>query len=351
MTSVDHRPKTQDLSIDWNSVRRVLVVRLRSIGDTVLATPSLIALKRFLPDAQIDVLLEDWVAPLLEDFDAVDNIVSINSGRVGRIKAAWNIFRNRYDVVFNLHGGTTSTLLTFATQAQHRVGYADYQYSFLLNRRFPPATEYWQRDYTHSAEQQLALLGYVGIPVDDRPCSHLIVSEAAENSLAVKYDPDKPYALLHPASLFKTKQWPTENFANVVEYFAGRDIASVAVASKKERSILDELRLLSRTPVTVFDDLSLPEITALASKASIFVGNDSGIAHIAAAVNTPVVVVFGSSNRDHWRPWTDSPNEIVYYSLPCQPCPGYECKEFGEPKCILSLETGPVIEAIDRILS
>jgi len=102
--------------------------------------------------------------------------------------------------------------------------------------------------------------------------------------------------------------------------------------------------------VITFDDLSLPEITALASRASLFVGNDSGIAHIAAAVNTPSVVIFGSSNRDHWRPWTDSPNEIVYKQFPCQPCPGYECKEFGQPRCILEVSPDSVFGAIKKVL-
>jgi ADP-heptose:LPS heptosyltransferase len=94
----------------------------------------------------------------------------------------------------------------------------------------------------------------------------------------------------------------------------------------------------------------LPELAAFSSKAKLFVGNDSGVAHIAAAVQTPSVVVFGSSNRDHWRPWTDAPNEIVYESFACQPCPGYECEEFGDPKCILSVSAEKVFAAIDRVI-
>src|SRR3954462_11070096 len=86
---------------DWTSVRRVLVIRLRSIGDTVLATPSLVALKRFLPDAQIDILLEDWVAPLLDGLDYVDNGISMGRGRGERLKTARRVRRNRYDIVFN----------------------------------------------------------------------------------------------------------------------------------------------------------------------------------------------------------------------------------------------------------
>ena len=145
--------------IDWKSVRRVLVVRLRSIGDTVLATPSLIAFRRLLPDAQIDVLLEDWVAPLLEDSDLVSNVIVVPRNGLERLKTAWRLRQNDYDVVINLHGGTTSTLLTRATGARHRVGFAHYQYSFLYNHRVQSSADYWKKKITHSAEQQLALLG------------------------------------------------------------------------------------------------------------------------------------------------------------------------------------------------
>ena len=107
---------------------------------------------------------------------------------------------------------------------------------------------------------------------------------------------------------------------------------------------------MSSVPILIFDDLTLPEITALAAKAKLFVGNDSGIAHIAAAVQTPSVVIFGSSNRDHWRPWTDAPNEIVYENLPCQPCAGHFCKEFDEPQCIKNVSVESVIAAIEKVL-
>jgi ADP-heptose:LPS heptosyltransferase len=115
--------------------------------------------------------------------------------------------------------------------------------------------------------------------------------------------------------------------------------------------VLDELVTEAKVPITTFDDLTLPEITAMASKAKIFVGNDSGIAHIAAAVQTPTVVIFGSSNRDHWRPWTDAPNEIVYKEFACQPCPGYECREFGDARCIREVTPSAVFTALERILS
>lgn len=367
--------------IDWPKVRRVLVVRLRSIGDTVLATPSLIALKRFLPSARVDILLEDWVAPLLYGFEHVDDVIPVGRGTKDRLRTAWKLRRTGYDVVFNLHGGTTSTFFTRATGARHRVGYSHYQYSFLYNHLLTSSSDFWDKPTTHSAEQQLALLGYVGVPVDDRPRTQLTVSKDALRSVEARFAtirqprelleyvyeagsfqriPEMPepgvtddiisnFALIHPAAAFATKQWSVEGFARVAEYLAARGIKRVAVATKAEGAVLASLANESRVPIVPFDDLTLPEITAIASRAKVFVGNDSGIAHIAAAVNTPTVVVFGSSNRDHWRPWTDAPNEIVYEELACQPCAGYECREFGEPKCIRSVQPDRVVAAVERV--
>src|SRR5256714_8716163 len=164
---------------DWRDVRRVLVVRLRSIGDTVLATPALDALRRFLPGAQIDLLLENWVAPLLDGFDAVDNIITVAPGSTrARARVAQRLRATRYDVAYNLHGGTTATLLVRASAARQRVGYAAYQYSFLYNHRAPSSSVLWGREKTHSVEQQLALLGWTGVPVTDRPPTRVAVTTA-----------------------------------------------------------------------------------------------------------------------------------------------------------------------------
>ncbi len=339
--------------IPWKRVRRVLVVKLRSIGDTVLATPSLTALRRFLPAAEIDILLEDWVAPVLDGFESV-NIITVGSSFADRLRTAFELRRQHYDVAFNLHGGTTATFFTRASCAGHLVGLANYQYSFLYDHLLASPLDFWNAETVHSAEQQLALLGSVGVPVDDRPRTRLVVTEKAKRSVEERlessiFDPSN-LALLHPAAAFATKQWASENFAAVAEFFESKGFQVVAIAAKQESQVLDDLRAKSRVPVTTFTDLSLPEITALAAKSKLFVGNDSGIAHIAAAVNTPSVIVFGSSNRNHWHPWTNAPYELVYSEFHCQPCAGYECKEFGEPKCILSVKPESVFAAIDRIL-
>jgi len=342
---------------EWSDVRRVLVIRLRSIGDTVLTTPSLFALRRFLPHAQTDILLEDWVAPVLDGSDLVDRVVTLpRDSTSARARVARELRNARYDVVYNLHGGTTATFLTRATGAKHRIGFENYQYARLHNHVAPSPLTIWQRPTLHSVEQQLALIGWTGVPVTDRPATRLAVTDSAATSLAAKLraasiGDAEPIVMIHPTAAFETKQWATENFARASEALRDRGLAPVIVVAPNEKETAHSLTEQSSAGCVTLADLSLPEVTALAARARLFVGNDSGIAHIAAAVGTPSVVVFGSSNIAHWRPWNSAPAEVVFEEMPCQPCHGYFCEQFAQPECILRVPVVRVTAAIDRLLS
>jgi predicted lipopolysaccharide heptosyltransferase III len=350
----DHAQPLAPPRWDWEQVRKVLLVRLRSIGDTVLATPSVFALKRFLPNVEVDILVEDWVAPVLENHPHIDRVLVLErGGLMTRAHTARELRAANYDVVYNLHGGTTATFLTRATGARHRVGYKTYQYAGLHNYQAPSPLLLWGQQKTHSVEQQLALLGWTGVPVTDRPRTQLGVqpeaAEAVNERLAAAGLTDRKTALIHPAAAFATKQWATENFSRVAEFLADRGLAPVAIAAPHENAVLDTLMAEASVPIESFN-LSLPEVTALAARSQLFVGNDSGIAHIAAAVGTPSVVIFGSSNVAHWRPWNRAAAEIVFEEMPCQPCHGYFCEKFAQPECILRVPVARVTAAIDRAL-
>jgi lipopolysaccharide heptosyltransferase II len=343
---------------DWSNIKRVLVVRLRSIGDTVLATPALFALRRFLPHAQIDVLLEDWVAPVLNGSTLIDRIISApREGASARARIAHELRSQRYDVVYNLHGGTTATFFTRATGATYRVGFSQYQYARLHNYCAPTAQELWRRPVLHSVEQQLALIGWTGVPVSDRPPTRLAITAAALataetklHALGFALGADEPFALIHPTAAFDTKQWETARFARVTEELTARALTPIAIAAASEDGTLQSLIKQSAARIVGLSNLSLPEVAALTSRARLFVGNDSGIAHIAAATGAPCVVIFGSSNRAHWRPWTTKANEVVFEEMPCQPCPGHFCGEFERPECILRVPVDRVVAAIDRVM-
>jgi heptosyltransferase-2/heptosyltransferase-3 len=226
-------------------------------------------------------------------------------------------------------------------------------HNFTIIKR-PSPLLLWGQQKTHSVEQQLALLGWTGVPVSDRPRTTLAVTAAAnvriDEILSASGLTDKKFALIHPAAAFATKQWAAVNFAKVADYLAANGIAAVAIAGPSEGEVLNSLIGAAESPV-VACAVSLPEVSALASRASLFVGNDSGIAHIAAAVGTPSVVVFGSSNIAHWRPWSSAPAEVVFEEMPCQPCHGYFCEKFPEPECILRVPVDRVTTAIERVLA
>ena len=344
---------------EWSTVNRVLVVRLRSIGDTVLTTPSLFALRRFLPQAQIDIVLEDWVGPVLDGSDLVDRVIKIpRTGKAARARFAQELRAANHDVVYNLHGGTTSTLLVRATGAKHRVGFGHYQYARLHNHLAPAAATLWQRSPLHSVEQQLGLIGWTGVPVTDRPATKLALSDKAFESVSLKiraagfedFENDKPFVLIHPSAAFETKRWAVEKFARVAEELVERGLTPVAIAGPNEAELLRSLVRQSSARIVWLSDLSLPEVTALSSRARLFLGNDNGIAHIATAAGAPCVVIFGSSNVAHWRPWSSGPHEVVREELPCQPCHGYFCAQFDKPECILRVPVERVVAAIDRVL-
>ncbi len=188
----------------------------------------------------------------------------------------------------------------------------------------------------------------------DRPKSRLTVSEKEKKEmdlfLHVYGIDENEIALIHPAAAFDTKRWAVENFAKIIDYFASRNIFSVVVAAPHEEPIINEINEKTRTVFHGFTDLTLPEIKALAARAKIFVGNDSGIAHIAAAVNTPSVVIFGASNINHWRPWTNAPNEVVYAQELCNH-PLDEIRRGSEnPKCIRCVTVEAVCKAIENVV-
>src|SRR5207245_1340211 len=193
------------------------------------------------------ILLEDWVAPVLDGSDLIDRVViAPRDGTSARARVARELRAEQYDVVYNLHGGTTATLFTRATGAKHRVGFGDYQYARLHNHVAPSAQELWRRPTLHSVEQQLALIGWTGVPVTDRPATQLAVTEKAARSVGKKlsskgFDNREPFALIHPAAAFQTKQWATENFARVAEEVSARGLTPVVIVSPNEKQLLDSV--------------------------------------------------------------------------------------------------------------
>jgi ADP-heptose:LPS heptosyltransferase len=308
--------------IDWLQVRRVLLVRLRSIGDTVLMTPCLQALKEWRPSVEIVVVTEPLSAPVLEDHPLVDHLHVVGESVASRLGLVAGLRRRRFDLAFNLHGGTTAMMLTATSGARHTVGYQGPRGSWLLNSRAPGPDVILGRNRVHSVEQQLALLQWAGVPAQKHPRLSVATRAGAAASMRARLISEgisaaalgsARFAIVAPGAAFDSKRWSSRRFASVIDHLASRwKIESLVIAGPGQEQVARKVAEASRSGARVLSSISLTELKALVGGfGRVFVGNDSGPMHIAAALGCPIVAVFGSSNPDVWHPWTDTPYRVL----------------------------------------
>jgi ADP-heptose:LPS heptosyltransferase len=163
-------------------------------------------------------------------------------------------------------------------------------------------------------------------------------------------EPGSRYAVIQPTSKFYTKEWTAEGFAEIADYMTSRYGLSVLLTGGPgEVEKLKIVREKSQSKPEVLTSVSISELAWTLSRACVFVGNDSGPTHLAAALSVPIVVLFGSSDSKVWYPWK-ARYQIVQNPFDCNPCPGYRCLVYDEPRCILSITTSQVKTAIDVVL-
>ena len=338
---------------------RILIIRLRSLGDTVLTTPTLRALKQWRPDLRLSILLYPRFAPILEGNPNLEEILVLDAEgpgaplRIARLVAA--LRERRFAACFNLHGGTLSALLTRLSGAPHRVGFHHFRFPAAYNRRVV-LCDVFGHDRLHSVENQIALFYGAGLPQKEIPALEVFPQARARVSVAQKLaqrglPAGTPYAVLHPIATFFTKEWPFDRYAALARALEQEHgLAPVFIAGGGEGAKLDAVAQAYGKALLCLEGLPLPELVALLEPAALFVGNDSGPAHIAAALGRPLVVLFGSSSSTVWRPWR-TPHEVVQNYYACNPCRGDRCYAFAQPECILSITLDQVRVAVDRALA
>jgi heptosyltransferase III len=259
---------------------RVAVIRLRSLGDCVLTTPALELLKRGRPDLEIAVVVEDRFAEIYAGNPDVDRVIAPNAALVGRF---------RPHLAINFHGGVTSVGLMLASAAGFRAGFGHFRFQPVYNVRIPRAQEILGLERkVHTAEHLASAMFYLGVPQTEIPRARLFAAPASRT---------RPYAVLHPFASEPAKTWDAANFLALARRL-DRDLGlePLFIAGAQEN-----LSPFAEYPC--FPGAPLEEVKSLISGAALFIGNDSGPAHIAAAFGRPVVVLWGASDLDNWRPW------------------------------------------------
>ncbi len=342
---------------------RILVIRLRSIGDVVLLTPSLRLLKEWRPDLRISVLVESRFRELLEENPDVDEILEPGSrsglGKIwARFRTVTDIRRRSFSVCLNVHGGPTSTFFTRWSGARWKAGFNHFRgraaYDFLV----PDARTILDQPRVHTAEHQASAFFWLGLPRREIPSARVFASPKraawwSEEKIRLGLSQDEDYAVLHPTALYATKQWAPENFAQLGTYLESEvGLRVVYSCGPGESAVLDAVERGVRARIRRLETASLSQFAAALAEARLFVGNDSGPAHMAGALERPSVVIFGSSSSVIWGPWPpQGPGRIVQNFYDCNPCPGDRCYRFERPECILSVTFEQVRSAVQAALA
>jgi len=343
---------------------RILVLRLRSIGDIILLTPALRLLHEWRPDLRTSVMVESRFRELLEDNPAVEEILVPGKGPatghlLSRLAAIRRLRRCRFSLCVNLHGGPSTRLFTRWSGVRWRVGFAHFRGKGLYNVLIPDARTILNQPSLHTAEHQAAAFFYLGLPRTEVPRAQLFCGagktawwEAKRTVLGIAAR--EPYAIVQPTAAYKTKEWAPEGFAKIGEYLqCEAGLTPVYACGPGEGTTLDAVEKAVKAPVKRLEGMGLAEFAAALAGASLFVGNDSGPAHMAAALDRPVVVIFGSSSSPIWGPWPrpSTRAQIVQNPFDCNPCPGDRCYRFDKPECILSVTFDQVKSAVQKVMA
>ena len=320
----------------------IVLVRLRSLGDTVLATPAFALLRQALPYARIHVAMEERFADVLEGQPDIDGILRLGSaaGVLAKVRLLREVRVLRPSLCVDMHGGSTAAWLTALSGARWRAGFAHFRHAWAYNERIPRAQEVLRREpnsRVHTAEHHAAAMIHLGVHTDEIPGARLAGKPSHR---------EQPYAVLHAGAAYFTKRWPIRHFARLAHAIRERHaLEPVFVVGPDDAAYERDL-----SGFEIRRGLPLAELKSLLRGARLFVGNDSGPAHVAAAFGVPCVVIFGSSDSSSWRPWRTA-HRVAETAWDCKPCPGDRCYAFEEPRCILSVEVAPVARAVAEVLT
>jgi lipopolysaccharide heptosyltransferase II len=348
----------------------ILLVRLRLIGDVVFTTPIVRALRRRYPDARITYLVESAAAPVLQHNPHLTDLIIIPRHRgIRRVRddigIARDLRRRGFDLAIDLHGGPRAAWLTWASGAARRIGYAMPGRAWMYTDAIQRAPDLSAR---HSVENQWDLLTPLGIaapnPVDDavemapgaeadarvaRRLRELDISEAT------------PLVMLHVSAGNPFRRWPEPSFAALITLLVHRDPSRRVIvtsgpsdAAAARRVTADARRQLGALAGAVpeIGDLDLAELRALMTRAAVYIGGDSGPAHIAATTRTPVVELLGPTLAGRSRPWRDAQwysETVDAGELPCRPCSQRHCVP-GDFRCLGTISAEQVAAAAERAM-
>ncbi len=350
--------------------KNVLIIRMSAIGDVVRTLPAVNAWRKQFPATRFTWLVEPAAASVLQGHAAIDKVLIFERGLFGDFRRSpgnivrallslsnliSDLRREKFDLVVDFHGIFKSALFARLSGARERVGFARPEAkeggTIFYTHQFKPVSRELNR-----VARALDLVEYLGVKVSDSVAYRLPVralnrERAYATMECLSELPGRgPLIALHPGSSRKTayKRWHQNGYVGLINALVEKHDARIILTwGPGERETVELIAGHVRVPVVVAKKTtSLLDLAALFAACDLFIGGDTGPAHLAVAMQTPVVVIFGPTHPKVNAPY-GVPNRIVRYSLPCSPCRKRSCKS---RLCLEAIGGRRVLAAVEELL-
>lgn len=382
----------------FNNIRRILVIKLRHIGDVLLTSPVFRALKETFPEAEVSVLVNGGTEEVLSGNPFIKEIITFDR----KIKKANPITRytkemgflreirkRRFDMTVDLTGGDRAAILSFVSGARYRIGWESHK--GLIGKRHLYTHLFRPDGSRHMVLQNLDVVKHFGIETEDRSVNFFIPDEARDfvqeifrkNNIKPSVISHLPIVHIHPTSRWLFKCWKDEYMAEIIRWLLDNNAIVIVTSSHDRREIEKTKKILSllrdgpdstalplnpgQSPSRITNaspliDLcgktTIKQLAAISEASDLFLGVDSAPMHIAAAVGTPVIALFGPTGAYSWGPWDNSEDGrsnvkglrykhiVVQRDWDCVPCGRDGCEGTKISRCLEDIKPEEIKEII-----
>ena len=334
-------------------MRNLLIIKLRYIGDVLLATPVLRALRERFPEARLTVAVNRGTEEVLKWNPDVQEVLVVEKGGLAeQLRFLREVRRRRFDAVIDLTDGDRAAALAGLSGAPLRIGFnEEHRWRGLLFTTIAPALS----GTVHRVEHDLQAL--LPLRIEPKASQPRLYTSLEDDERAARLLEEAglagaggPLVMFQPGARYWFKAWPAERFAALADRLSDSFGCRVVIGgSEPERPLAEEVRRLARsTPTVLAGRTPLLTYAAVLKRCRLFVGNDNGPMHMAAALGVPVVALFGPSNPDEWGP-RGATIRVLYKGLDCRRCFHPTC-ERGEESCMKRISVDEVQAAVRTLL-
>ncbi|MCH9611980.1 MAG: Lipopolysaccharide core heptosyltransferase RfaQ [Chlamydiia bacterium] len=351
------------MEIDFSTVKRVLVIKLRHHGDVLLSTPVFSLLKSRIPNVQIDGYVYSECIPILEGHPAISDLIGYDKkwkkgGLWKRVLGEWRVLKqirkNKYDLVISLTEGDRGAIVAAFSKARYRLGMDPKKTGMLFKKKL--FTHLYQRCPTlrHTVEKDLDAMRAIGLmPRLNEKELGFFVPEQAKQTVD-QLTGSGGFVHIHPSSRWDFKCVPPQHMAQVIRALRQRGETVVISSGPDPVEIAQVEEILARSGpegvINMAGKMSLKELGAFISKAKLLICVDSLPLHLSSVFKAPVVVLFGPSSYVNWGPWQNARARVIANQYSCQPCYLPGCGASGKSECLINLSPKETIAQAFELL-